>query len=92
MTADGPMRGDAWRTPYLTRAQLRQLTFQLVDAAFSQRRKTLHAALKRMVPDEVFHTAGIDPTRRGETLTIDEFAALATALRQSQHEQGQASS
>lgn len=60
--------------------QLRQLTFQLVDAAFSQRRKTLHAALKRMVPDEVFHTAGIDPTRRGETLTIDEFAALATAL------------
>ena len=72
--------------------QLRQLTFQLVDAAFSQRRKTLHAALKRMVPDEVFHTAGIDPTRRGETLTIDEFAALATALRQSQHEQGQASS
>ena len=28
--------------------------------AFSQRRKTLHAALKRMVPDEVFHTAGID--------------------------------
>lgn len=72
--------------------QLRQPTFQLVDAAFSQRRKTLHAALKRMVPDEVFHTAGIDPTRRGETLTIDEFAALATALRQSQHEQGQASS
>ena len=74
------------------RSKLRQLTFQLVDAAFSQRRKTLHAALKRMVPDEVFHTAGIDPTRRGETLTIDEFAALATALRQSQHEQGQASS
>ena len=52
---------------------MRQLTFQLVDAAFSQRRKTLHAALKRMVPDEVFHTAGIDPTRRGETLTIDEM-------------------
>ena len=83
---------DAAATLLAVNTQLRQLTFQLVDAAFSQRRKTLHAALKRMVPDEVFHTAGIDPTRRGETLTIDEFAALATALRQSQHEQGQASS
>ncbi len=50
------------------------------DAAFSPRRKTLHAALRRFVPDEAFDMAGIDPTRRGETLTIDEFVALARAL------------
>lgn len=59
----------------------RQQVFDLIDAAFSQRRKTLHAALKRLVPDEAFAVAGIDPTRRGETLTIDEFAELARAVR-----------
>ena len=32
------------------------------------------------MPDEAFDMAGIDPTRRGETLTIDEFVALARAL------------
>ena len=58
----------------------RATTFQLIDAAFGQRRKTLHAALKKLVPAEVFETAGIDPTRRGETLTIDEFVRLASAL------------
>ncbi|PWG66961.1 16S rRNA (adenine(1518)-N(6)/adenine(1519)-N(6))-dimethyltransferase RsmA [Bifidobacterium callitrichidarum] len=73
----------------------RELTFQLIDAAFGQRRKTLHAALKHMVPAEVFEAAGIDATRRGETLTIDEFAALAKALDQynsglSQTAQGEA--
>ena len=57
----------------------RESTFRLIDAAFGQRRKTLHAALKRMVPAEAFDAARIDPTRRGETLTIAEFAALATA-------------
>ncbi|MBT1174378.1 16S rRNA (adenine(1518)-N(6)/adenine(1519)-N(6))-dimethyltransferase RsmA [Bifidobacterium sp. LC6] len=58
----------------------REQVFKLIDAAFGQRRKTLHAALKHLVPAEAFETAGIDPTRRGETLTIGEFAALAAAL------------
>lgn len=53
--------------------------FALVDAAFGQRRKTLHAALKRMVGPEAFTACGIDPTRRGETLTIQEFTRLAAA-------------
>ncbi|WEV64082.1 rRNA adenine dimethyltransferase family protein [Bifidobacterium sp. ESL0732] len=57
----------------------REKVFQLIDAAFSQRRKTLHAALKKLVPAEAFAKAGIDPTRRGETLTIHEFVALAAA-------------
>ena len=53
--------------------------FALVDAAFGQRRKTLHAALKHMVSPEAFTASGIDPTRRGETLTIEEFTRLTVA-------------
>nr|WP_152973608.1 16S rRNA (adenine(1518)-N(6)/adenine(1519)-N(6))-dimethyltransferase RsmA [Bifidobacterium aesculapii] len=60
--------------------RLRDGTFRLIDAAFGQRRKTLHAALKKTVPAAAFAAAGIDPTRRGETLTIDEFTALARAV------------
>lgn len=60
----------------------RKEVFELVDAAFKQRRKTLHSALKNIVPDEAYDAAGIDPTRRGETLTCDEFVKLARAVRQ----------
>lgn len=63
------------------RTDLRERTFTLVDAAFSQRRKTLRAALKKMVPTAAFEEAGIDPTRRGETLTMEEFTRLASAWR-----------
>ena len=42
----------------------RETVFRLIDAAFGQRRKTLHAALKKIVPSEAFEKAGIDPTRR----------------------------
>lgn len=62
----------------------RALVFSLIDAAFGQRRKTLHAALKRLVPEEAFAVAGIDPGRRGETLTIDEFAGLSRAIQEVQ--------
>lgn len=58
----------------------RERVFRLIDAAFGQRRKTLHAALRRLVPDEAYARAGIDPTRRGETLTIEEFATLSRAV------------
>ncbi len=56
--------------------------FALIDAAFGQRRKTLHAALKGLVPPEAFKAADIDPSRRGETMTIAEFAALERAGRE----------
>lgn len=68
-------------TPRFEQAH-RDEAFELVDATFGQRRKTLHAALKHRVPDEAFAEAGIEPTRRGETLTIDEFAALAAATKE----------
>jgi 16S rRNA (adenine1518-N6/adenine1519-N6)-dimethyltransferase len=58
---------------------LRERTFKLIDLAFGQRRKTLHAALRNTLSEQAFNAAGIDQTRRGETLTVDEFAALATA-------------
>jgi 16S rRNA (adenine1518-N6/adenine1519-N6)-dimethyltransferase len=57
----------------------RQRFERVVAAAFSQRRKTLRNALSALVTAAQFAAAGIDPQRRGETLTVDEFAALADA-------------
>lgn len=58
---------------------------RVVKAAFSQRRKTLRNALKQLdVPREsmekVFAATGIDLGRRAETLSIDDFGALADFL------------
>jgi 16S rRNA (adenine1518-N6/adenine1519-N6)-dimethyltransferase len=56
----------------------------VVHAAFGQRRKTLRNAVRAVFPDEHVDDAltktGIDGGRRGETLDIAEFAALAAAL------------
>ena len=62
----------------------RAATFAVVDAAFAQRRKTLRAALAGWAggpaaAEAVLVKAGVDPTARGETLTIEEFAAIAAA-------------
>jgi len=50
-------------------------------AAFGQRRKMLRQSLKGVAgaPDAL-ETLGIDPQRRAETLSIDEFVAIARAL------------
>lgn len=57
---------------------------RVVKAAFSQRRKTLSNALKAAFDkdsvDRALETAGIDAKRRGETLTVEEFAAIERAL------------
>ncbi len=52
----------------------------VVHAAFGARRKTLKNALAGLGPREVFAPTGIDLGRRGETLTIEELAALAACL------------
>jgi 16S rRNA (adenine1518-N6/adenine1519-N6)-dimethyltransferase len=53
----------------------------LVKAAFSQRRKTLWNALRSMPgAREALERAGIDPQRRGETLSVEEFAAVERAF------------
>jgi 16S rRNA (adenine1518-N6/adenine1519-N6)-dimethyltransferase len=55
-----------------------------VHAAFGQRRKTLRNALRAQFEDPAIDaalaTTGIDGGRRGETLDIAEFAALANVL------------
>jgi hypothetical protein len=55
-----------------------------VRACFEQRRKTLRNGLVAIVgaarADEVLSRAGIDGRRRGETLSLVEIAALASAL------------
>ena len=54
---------------------------RVVAAAFSQRRKTLRNAVRAFVDAEAFTRAGIDPQRRGETLSVAEFVALADVSR-----------
>ena len=59
--------------------------FRVVRAAFGQRRKTIGNALKSLgLPRDILQgalsKAGIDPLRRGETLSLSEFAVLAGAL------------
>lgn len=59
---------------------------QLVKAAFGQRRKTLNNALKTLNIDaallqEALAQAGIDGTRRGETLSVAEFVTLSNVLQ-----------
>ncbi len=60
----------------------REEVFALVDAAFAQRRKTLRAALagwagSAAAAERVLRAAGVDPTARGEQLTVSEFARIA---------------
>jgi 16S rRNA (adenine1518-N6/adenine1519-N6)-dimethyltransferase len=54
----------------------------VVAAAFAQRRKMLRQSLKTRINDPVplLEAAGIDPTRRAETLSIEEFLALCRAV------------
>jgi 16S rRNA (adenine1518-N6/adenine1519-N6)-dimethyltransferase len=54
---------------------------RVTEAAFGQRRKMLRQSLKGL-PGALgaLDALGIDPTRRAETLSVDEFVTLARAL------------
>ncbi|MDM5196822.1 16S rRNA (adenine(1518)-N(6)/adenine(1519)-N(6))-dimethyltransferase RsmA [Fictibacillus enclensis] len=62
--------------------------FEVIRSSFAQRRKTLWNNLLNNLPlkekreelEKVFGHIEIDPKRRGETLTIQEFAKLSDAL------------
>lgn len=62
------------------------LFFQVVRAAFTYRRKTVRNALQQAAllepgsADAVFAGSGVAPERRGETLDLHEFAALANSI------------
>ena len=63
-----------------TRAEV----FAVIDAAFGQRRKTLRAALATWAgsppeAERLLRAAGIDPSARGESLPIADFARIAQA-------------
>lgn len=58
--------------------------FTVIDAAFSQRRKMLRSALASWAggseqATEILIRAGVDPTLRGEALTIQDFIKIAQA-------------
>jgi len=62
--------------------ELRARTFDLVDRAFQQRRKMLRSALAQRFGSSsaaaaALVAAGIDPTTRGESLSIRDFLRLA---------------
>ncbi|MBX0299673.1 16S rRNA (adenine(1518)-N(6)/adenine(1519)-N(6))-dimethyltransferase RsmA [Cryobacterium sp. 1639] len=72
------------RAEELESEELRLATFALVDGAFQQRRKMLRQSLSGVLGDSAQATAvlvraGIDPTERGEQLTVDHFLAIARA-------------
>lgn len=52
----------------------------ILRSAFSQRRKTLRNALKGIIDDAQFSSLEINPQRRPETLSIEEFIALSNSL------------
>ncbi|MEW2539015.1 16S rRNA (adenine(1518)-N(6)/adenine(1519)-N(6))-dimethyltransferase RsmA [Micromonospora chalcea] len=62
----------------------RKAVFAVVDAAFAQRRKTLRAALAGWAGGAdraaaALAAAGVDPSARGESLTVEQFAAIAAS-------------
>jgi 16S rRNA (adenine1518-N6/adenine1519-N6)-dimethyltransferase len=76
----------------------RDEVFAVIDAAFSQRRKTLRAALRRWAggadaAGQVLRDAGVDPGARGESLTVEDFARIASArISHPSHDLGSQSS
>ena len=59
----------------------RRLLEQVAAAAFGQRRKMLRQSLKGLPGAlDVLEPLGIDPQRRAETLSVDEFVSIARAL------------
>jgi 16S rRNA (adenine1518-N6/adenine1519-N6)-dimethyltransferase len=60
----------------------------LTEAAFGQRRKMLRSSLRALGGEELLAECGIAPSRRGETLTVAEYASLAGALVQAAGQRG----
>jgi 16S rRNA (adenine1518-N6/adenine1519-N6)-dimethyltransferase len=72
------------REPPATSAT-REQVFAVIDAAFAQRRKTLRAALASYAgsaarAEDALRVAGVDPTLRGERLTVQDFTRIADVL------------
>lgn len=64
--------------------------FACVDAAFSQRRKMLRSALSSWAggsarAEEILRAAGVEPTLRGEQLTVADFVRITQAADEVAH-------
>jgi 16S rRNA (adenine1518-N6/adenine1519-N6)-dimethyltransferase len=75
----------AKRSIPLASEELRVKTFAIIDAAFSQRRKTLRQALADFAgspkaAEDLLTKAGLSPQLRGEQLDIDDFLSIAKAV------------
>jgi len=84
---DSQVVGIKFRHPVSFKATDERFLFQIVKAAFGTRRKTLRNALlggNLGFEDERVSTAlelaGIDPKRRAETLSVEEFVTLSNLL------------
>jgi len=75
------VRIDLYPEPLVPAAQLEQF-FRMAKAGFSQKRKTLRNSLSgglgwsAVETESLLRSAGIDPQRRAETLSIDEWGKI----------------
>jgi 16S rRNA (adenine1518-N6/adenine1519-N6)-dimethyltransferase len=74
--------------PHPSQAEDEGLFQRIAKAAFSHRRKTIlnsldrgMVSLPRETLDEALRKCSIDPKRRAETLTVDDYIRLTSALR-----------
>ncbi|HUD40194.1 MAG TPA: 16S rRNA (adenine(1518)-N(6)/adenine(1519)-N(6))-dimethyltransferase RsmA [Streptosporangiaceae bacterium] len=75
-----PVPGGGPTLPQASRAAV----FEVVDAAFAQRRKTLRAALASWAgsadaAEAVLRAAGVDPALRGEAIGVTQYIQIAQA-------------
>jgi 16S rRNA (adenine1518-N6/adenine1519-N6)-dimethyltransferase len=73
------------RGPTPNCASTREQVFDVIDAAFAQRRKVLRGALADICgsaagAEDVLQAADVDPTARGETLSLPDFIRISDAL------------
>ena len=75
------------RDEKLVQVEDEEFLFKVIKAGFGQRRKTLSNALSVLKGYDkatilrCLEEAGIDPVRRGETLSLEEYARLSDVLR-----------
>jgi 16S rRNA (adenine1518-N6/adenine1519-N6)-dimethyltransferase len=53
---------------------------RVTEAAFGQRRKMLRQSVKSLGGEALLERAGIEPTRRAETLSVEEFVRLTNSV------------
>ena len=85
---DSQVVGVEFQHPVPFQATDERLLFQVVKAAFGKRRKTLRNALLGSnlglgdePISEALELAGIDPKRRAETLSVEEFVTLSNQIQ-----------